>query len=124
VGYLLVARAVVVVHLSFVVFLIVGGPLGRRFRAVVPAHLAAIVAAVAINVTGSECPLTVLEKHFLRLAGRTPYRGGFISHYLVEPVHPSGITGKVNLVLLAAWIVPTAVAYAVLGRRPIEGTPV
>jgi hypothetical protein len=46
-----------------------------------------------------------------------PYETGFISHYLVEPFHPAGIDGRVNLVLLGAWMIPTAIAYALPSRH-------
>ena len=105
------ARLVALTHLTFVAFLIVGGLLGRRFPMLRPAHVATIVLTVALNVTGSDCPLTVLEMDLLRASGRVPYDTGFISHYFVEPFHPSGINGRVNLALLGAWMVPTAFAY-------------
>jgi len=111
------ARVVALTHFAFIAFLIVGGPIGLRYARARPAHVAAIASALAINLTGSDCPLTVLEKHLLRASGHRVYDGGFISHYLVEPIHPSGIDGRVNLMLLSAWIVPTAAAYAWLARR-------
>ena len=111
------ARAVAVTHFAFIAFLVAGGPLSRRFVRIRPAHIAAIAATVAINLTGSDCPLTALETRLLRASGRVPYERGFISHYLVEPLHPSGIDGRVNLILLAVWIVPTAIAYGVRPRR-------
>ena len=114
-GSRLLAKLVVVMHLSFIALLIGGGPLGRQWPAMVPVHLGAIVIAVGINLTGSDCPLTVLEKRFIRRGNQVPYESGFISHYLVEPIHPTGITGRVNLALLSLWIVPTFVAYATLG---------
>lgn len=107
----------VVMHLLFIAFIVVGGPLARRMPSILKWHLGAIGAALAINLTGSDCPLTVWEKHFLRLAGEEPYESGFISHYLVEPIHPAGIDGRVNLILLAAWLIPTAFAYRKI-RRP------
>ena len=104
-------------HFAFIAFLVVGGPAGRRWPRLVPVHVAAIAATAAINLSGSDCPLTVAEKHLVRRAGREPYEGGFISHYLVEPVHPTGIDGRVNLVLLSAWMVPTTVVYLAPRRR-------
>ena len=111
------ARGVALTHFAFVAFLVAGGPLGLRFARTRPLHVAAIATAIAINVTGSDCPLTTIEKDLLRAGGRPVYEGGFISHYLVEPVFPSGIDGRVNMVLLSAWIVPTAVAFAARSRR-------
>jgi len=111
------ARGVALTHFAFIAFLVAGGPLGLRFARARPLHAAAIATAMAINLAGSDCPLTTVEKDLLRASGRPVYEGGFISHYLVEPVFPSGIDGRVNMVLLSAWIVPTAVAFAARSRR-------
>ena len=111
------ARATAVAHLSYVGFLVVGGPLGVRRPRLLPLHLAALGAAIAVNVTGSDCPLTVVEKHALTRAGQPVYDGGFNSHYLVEPVHPAGIDGRVNLAMLTVLCVPTACSYAAVLRR-------
>jgi hypothetical protein len=113
--YLGMSRLTAVVHGSFIAFLIVGGPLARRWPKVMPAHLGAIAITVAINLTGSECPLTVAEHRLLEASGRAPYPNGFVSHYLVEPFHPAGIDGRVNLAVLGVWMVPTGLAYL---RRP------
>ena len=108
-----------VTHLAFIAFLIAGGPLARRMPKLIKWHLGAIGVTAAINLAGAECPLTVWEKHFLAQAGREPYESGFISHYLVEPIYPAGIDGRVNLMILAAWMVPTGFAYwGFLRSRP------
>ena len=114
------ARLVALTHFAFVAFLIIGGVVGRRFPGFRLAHLATIAITVLINLSGSDCPLTVLETRLLRASGHVPYSTGFISHYLVEPYHPSGINGQVNLVLLSVWMVPTALAY---GMRPRRSKP-
>jgi hypothetical protein len=118
VEHLIAARGVALTHFAFIAFLIAGGPIGLRYARARPVHVAAIATALAINLTGSDCPLTVLEKRMLQAGGHRVYEGGFISHYLVEPVHPAGIDGRINLLLLSAWIVPTAAAYALRARRP------
>lgn len=111
------ARAVALTHFAIVSFLIAGGPLSRRIPRIRPAHLATIGIIVGINLTGSDCPLTVLEMKLLRSSGRVPYDTGFISHYFVEPFHPAGIDGRVNLILLSAWMIPTAIAYVLPTRH-------
>jgi len=109
--YRLLAWLMVALHLSFIAFLVVGGPLSRLAPALMRWHLGVVAVTVVINLSGSDCPLTVWEKHFLRLAGREPYDSGFVSHYLVEPIYPPGINERVNLVLVAAWMLPTVWAY-------------
>jgi hypothetical protein len=103
VGWLVLARAVALAHLAFVVFLVCGGPLSLRWRRLLPLHL-----------TGLACPLTGLEKDLLERSGRGAYRHGFVEHHLVEPIHPSGASPTVTLVLIAIWLVPTLVAYGVM----------
>ncbi len=111
---LVLARAVLLAHVTFVLFLVVGGPLSIRWRRLLPFHLAVVAITVVINRTGLDCPLTGLEKDLLRDAGRRPYRGGFIEHHFVEPVHPSGTGPGVTIVLIAIWLVPTVASYAYL----------
>ena len=65
-----------------------------------------LVPIAVVNLGGLSCPLTVWEKHFWRLAGETPYRGGFISHYFVEPFYAPGLRPgdeTVLLVLVVVW---------------------
>jgi hypothetical protein len=111
------ANVVALSHLAYVGFMVAGGPLAHRRPRLTRWHLAAVGAAVAVNLAGADCPLTRLEKHLVRRAGRRPYESGFVSHYLIEPVYPKGITGRVNLAILATWAVPTALAYATRARR-------
>ena len=69
-------------------------------------YLIMLVPTAAVNLPGLPCPLTVWEKHFWRLAGETPYRGGFISQYFVEPFYAPGLSpgaGTVLLVLMVVW---------------------
>ena len=116
-GWLAVARITALTHLSFIVFLVVGGPISVRWPRVMPFHLAALGAAIAINLTGSDCPLTAIEQRLLSRSDHPVYEGGFISHYLVEPVHPAGINGAVNLVMLTVLSVPTSWSYSIVLRR-------
>lgn len=72
---------------------------------------------LAVTLSGSDCPLTTIEKHFREVAGWSVYRNGFISHYLVEPFHPAGITSGVRIVIIAAWIVPNILGYGLAFRN-------
>ena len=65
-----------------------------------------LVPTAVVNLGGLPCPLTVWEKHFWRLADETPYRGGFISHYFVEPFYAPGLRPgdeTLLLVLVVVW---------------------
>ena len=64
-------------------------------------YLVMLVPTAVVNLGRFPCPLTVWEKDLWRLAGETPYRGGFISHYFVKPFHSGGLgpTGEDALLI-------------------------
>ena len=100
------AAAVAFVHGLLAVFVVVGAPLAARRRRLMPWYLAVVVPIAVINIPRLPCLLTVWEKDLWRLAGETPYRGGFVSHYFVEPFYAPGLdaTGETVLVIIVtAW---------------------
>jgi hypothetical protein len=114
-AYLAVAFAVA--HGLFIVALIVGGPLSARWPRLARAHLVAVAGTAAVFLSGSDCPFTVAELFFRRHAGWSTFDTGFVSHHLVEPLHPAGITPWVQVLLVAAWVVPTVVGHTLRLRR-------
>ncbi len=118
-GYRLAAVVVVVVHLAFVAFVLVGGFVAWRRPSILRFHIPAVALSAVLALAGLDCPLTELEKWLLAQAGEVPYREGFISHYLVEPVYPPGTTPTVRLILRIATVAIIVVAYAgyLLRRR-------
>jgi len=114
----LAAGVVVAVHLAFVVFVLVGGFAAWHWRQLLRPHLVAVGVSAALALAGLDCPLTELEKWLRELAGDVPYRGGFISHYLVEPVYSPGTTPTVRVVLRVVTVAITLAAYVgYLARR-------
>lgn len=105
------ADLVVGLHLAFIAFLVVGGFLTWEWPGVAPAHILALVVSAAIYVGGFDCPLTTLEKHLRTQAGEVVYPEGFIAHYLVAPVRPSGMTARLGSGIVVAVVGITIVAY-------------
>lgn len=102
----LLAAALALAHGLLAVFLIVGAPFAARKPRLMAWYLVTLVPTAVVNLAQKPCPLTVWEKDLWRLAGETPYRGGFISHYFVEPFHSGGLgpTGEdLLLVSVVAW---------------------
>lgn len=90
--YALLADAILVVHLAFVVFIVFGFILiligllarwswihNRTFRI---AHLAAIAIVVLQAWFAQLCPLTLWENELRRRAGQSGYTETFIEHWL------------------------------------------
>jgi hypothetical protein len=117
VGYRLAADLVAVLHLAAILFAVSGALLAWRWPRLLWAHVTLFALIAAINLTGSDCPVTTLEKHLRHLGGERPYTDGFIAHYLVGPLHPAGITPTVNVVIYTVIVLPTVVGYLGLAVR-------
>ncbi|MCA1692405.1 MAG: DUF2784 domain-containing protein [Actinobacteria bacterium] len=123
VGYRLAAAFAVALHLAYIVFVLAGGFAAWKWPRLLRLHLPSLAVSAALAITGMECPLTGVEKGLRRLAGDAPYDGGFVSHYIVEPIHAAGTTPPIRTGLRIAVISLTVLAYAgfVTRRRSAAG---
>lgn len=119
--YRLLANAVVVVHALFILFVLFGGFLAWRWRWVAALHLPCAVWGMLIEYRGWICPLTPLENTLRAKAGEQGYSGGFVEHYLLPAIYPSGLTSRVQVVLGTLVLVVNVLAYTVLIRRLTRG---
>ena len=115
--YQVLADTVVVLHLTFVLFAVLGGLLVPRRRRLAWIHVPAASWGVVIEWTGGECPLTPLENWLRGAAARPGYRGGFVEHYLVPVLYPAALSRDDQLVLGAAVLVINALVYGEAVRR-------
>lgn len=99
VTYRLLADLVVLFHLLFILYGLFGGLLGLWRKWVILLHLPAAVWIGLIEFTGWICPLTPLENQLRIAGGAVGYRGGFIDHYLIPIVYPSGLTPQMQTIL-------------------------
>ncbi|WP_307727413.1 DUF2784 family protein [Massilia rhizosphaerae] len=110
--YRVLAAAVLLLHLGFILFVMAGAALVVRRRRLWPLHVAAVAWGIAIEVMGGACPLTALENRLRLLAGTAGYAGGFVDHYLVALIYPAGLTRGTQWLLAAAVLGVNAVLYA------------
>jgi hypothetical protein len=115
--YRLLADAVLLLHLAFILFVAFGALLVARRRRLLPVHLAAAGWGLFVEASGAICPLTWAEVHYRRLAGEAGYEGGFIDHYLLPLIYPAGLTRDAQWMLGVAVLVLNAVLYAWIWRR-------
>jgi hypothetical protein len=111
------ADAVLLLHLGFILFVLLGGALALRWRWAPLLHLPAVAWGVYIELSGGLCPLTPLENRLRIAAGEAGYTGGFIEHYLVPLIYPAGLTQDVQYVLAAIVVGVNALAYGWVWRR-------
>jgi Protein of Unknown function (DUF2784) len=89
----LLTNLTVGLHSAFIVFVVLGGVLARRYRWLIPIHLLTVAWAVYVEARpGIICPLTPLENQFAMRAGEAGYSGGFVDHYLIPIIYPDGLT--------------------------------
>ncbi len=86
--YGILADAVVALHFLWILFLFLGGILGRKVRAVKITHLSGLGFAIIMQVFDWYCPLTDLEVWLRSKQDPTrTYSGSFIIHYLEKAVY-------------------------------------
>ena len=115
--YRLLADAVVVLHIGFVIFVVVGGFLLRRWPKLIYVHVPVAIWGALIEFIGWVCPLTPLENHLRSLGGQAGYSGGFIEHYLLPILYPHALTRNIQLLLGLLVIACNAVAYFLYFRH-------
>ncbi len=97
--YLLLADLVLIVHLLFIAFVLLGGLLLILRRALIVVHLPALIWAALSSFRGWVCPLTPLENYLREAAGMTGYQQGFIEYYLLPIIYPSNLTPHLQIML-------------------------
>ncbi len=107
----LLADAVVVVHLAFVGFVVLGGLAVYRRPRLAWLHLPAVAWGVGIELSGAICPLTPWENWLRHRAGDTGYSGDFIEQYLLPLLYPVGLTRTGQIALGFIVIAANAIAY-------------
>ena len=113
------ADAVVVLHLCFVLFVLLGGLLALRWPRLTWVHVPAALWGVVIELGGWICPLTPLENALRQRGGSAGYHGGFVEHYILPVLYPAGLTRNWQLTLGAIALAANALVYGfiILGRR-------
>ncbi|MBE0427301.1 MAG: DUF2784 domain-containing protein [Nitrospirae bacterium] len=104
--YRIAADFVVLLHFLWILFLIFGAFIGRKYKISKIFHIAGLCFAIIIQIFGWYCPLTYVEvwlrqKHDPSLL----YSGSFIIHYVEKIVY----------IELSQWIIFVLTVILVLG---------
>lgn len=100
--YQIAADMVLVLHIVFVLFAVLGSLLVFWRRYVIWLHLPAMIWAVWIEFRGGICPLTPLENWLRRQGDIVGYHGGFIEHYIEFLLYPTDLTRTTQVIMGAA----------------------
>lgn len=115
--YRLLADGVLVVHLSFVLWVALGVLIVWRFPWTASLHLPAVAWGMYIELSGAICPLTYLEVDYRQRGGQAGYTGGFIDHYITGCLYPDGLTRKAQIAVGIGLFTLNVLVYWLLLRR-------
>jgi hypothetical protein len=119
----LLANAVALLHAAAVLFMLTGSLLALRWPAVLWPHVTVSLAILVVHLTGSDCPLTTWELALRERAGEPGYRGGFLGHYITEPLGlPIEATSTQVGIYVVAFL-SNLIGYGLLTRRATRSRP-
>ncbi len=113
----LAADVVLVLHLAFIAFVVLGGLSVLRHRWIVYLHIPAAVWGAFVEISGRICPLTTWENSLRRSAGESGYAESFVEHYLVPVIYPAGLTRSLQFAIAGLVIAANIVIYGWLLYR-------
>lgn len=119
--YRALADLVLLLHLGFVLFVMLGAVLAIRWPKILYVHLPATAWGAYVEFAGRVCPLTPLEVWLRQRGGEAGYAGGFVEHYLVPLLYPANLTTGLQLALGSLVVVVNAGLYGWLWRRSRRG---
>ncbi len=115
--YTTLADLVVLTHFGFVVFVVLGGAAVLRWPSLAWVHLPAVAWGALIELAGWMCPLTPLENALREAGGQAAYSGGFVEHYVVPVLYPTGLTRGAQIALGSVVLLVNGIVYWRLARR-------
>jgi len=117
----LAADGVLLLHVGFILFAVLGAALATRWRWIPYVHLPAAAWGVFVELSDRICPLTYLENHFRAMAGQSGYTDSFLEHYVLAIVYPAGLTREIQFALAGVVIVVNIALYGRLFLRRRRG---
>ena len=115
--YQLLADLVVMVHVVFVIFAVLGGLLVARWQGLAWIHLPAVIWAAIVELFGWVCPLTPLENWLRQRGGERVYGADFIARYILPALYSEELTREVQIALGAFVILINLTIYIWIFRR-------
>lgn len=110
-AYRLAADAVLLAHLAFIAFALLGAALIACWRWLVWLHLPAAAWGAFVEMSGRICPLTHLENAWRARAGQSGYADSFIEHYLLAVIYPDGLTREIQWLLAGVVLIVNLALY-------------
>jgi hypothetical protein len=119
--YRALADAVVVIHLLFIIFTVLGALLLLKWPKLMILHIPCAAWGVIVQVArNGVCPLTPLEKYFRELGDQAGYAGGFVDHYITSLIYVSDPPPWLHVALGIGVFVINATVYGIVIARWVK----
>jgi len=115
--YTVLADLLVLLHFTFIVFVVAGGLLVLKWPVLAWFHLPAAAWGAVVEFQGWICPLTPLEIRLRDIAGERSYSGDFIDNYVLALMYPGGLTAEIQVLLGCLVILLNMLIYTLIWRR-------
>ncbi|MBN1952475.1 MAG: DUF2784 domain-containing protein [Bacteroidales bacterium] len=112
--YKLLADSIVLIHLAFILFVVLGGLLVLKWKWFVWIHLPAAVWGILIEFAGWICPLTPWENALREKAGQATYEGDFTGNYLLPLIYPDELTHHTQVFLGSFVLILNLTVYSLI----------
>ena len=119
----LLADLVLVVHATFILFVVLGGLLLLWQPRIAWVHIPCAIWGAWVELAGWICPLTPLEVDLRTRAGEIGYEGGFIERYVTAALYPQGLTREIQIGLGIAVVAVNVIIYVVAIKRARNNSP-
>lgn len=97
--YQTLSNLVLIAHLAFVFFVILGGFLVLKWRRLAWIHVPAFLWGALVELAGWVCPLTSLENWLREKGGGLVYRTDFSEYYILPLLYPAALTRRSQIFL-------------------------
>ena len=115
------ATLILLLHFSFILFVIFGALLILRFKKIIYFHIPAVAWGAYIELSHSICPLTHLENYFLKKAGKDQYSVDFIENYIFKIIYPPALNYEIQTYLGVILIFVNLVIYYYIVKKSRTG---
>jgi len=117
----ILATLTLLLHFSFILFVIFGALLILRFKKIIYFHIPAVAWGAYIELSHSICPLTHLENYFLKKAGKDQYSVDFIENYIFKIIYPPALNYEIQTYLGVILIFVNLVIYYYIVKKSRTG---
>ena len=115
--YRIAADFVLVTHFAFIVLVVAGALAVLRYPWFAWIHIPAASWGAFVELTGMNCPLTIVENSLRINAGQAGYAVSFIEQYIFPMIYPAGLTRQMQMTLAALVVAVNVIIYATILLR-------